>query len=52
MLKAVIDYPTKSDEQLIVRSQVSGATNTIKPGDHSQVIKAQKAARGVYGREN
>ena len=49
MLKVVIDYPTKSDEQQIVRSQVSGAINTIKPVvTTAQVIKAQKVARQVY----
>ncbi len=49
MLKVVIDYPTKSDEQQIVRAQVSGATNTIKAVvSTAQVIKAQKAAREVY----
>ena len=49
MLKVVIDYPTKSDEQQIVRSQVSGAINTIKPVvTTAQVIKAQKVAREVY----
>ena len=49
MLKVVIDYPTKSDEQQIVRSQVSGAINTIKPVvTTAQVIKAQKAVREVY----
>ena len=31
MLKTVIDYPKLEDEQQIVRSQVSGVTNTIKP---------------------
>ena len=49
MLKVVIDYPTKSDEQQLVRSQVSGAINTIKPVvTTAQVIKAQKAVREVY----
>ena len=49
MLKVVIDYPTKSDEQQIVRTQVSGAINTIKPVvTTAQVIKAQKAVREVY----
>ena len=49
MLKVVIDYPTKSDEQQIVRSQVSGAINTIKPVvTTAQVIKAQKSVREVY----
>ena len=43
MLKVIIDYPNKTDEQQIVRSQVSGATNAIKPVvTTSQVIKAQK----------
>ena len=49
MLKVIIDYPNKTDEQQIVRSQVSGVTNTIKPVvTTAQVIKAQKAAREVY----
>ena len=49
MLKVVIDYPTKSDDQQIVRSQVSGALNTIKPVvTTAQGIKAQKAVREVY----
>jgi MoxR-like ATPase len=49
MLKVIIDYPNKTDEQRIVRSQVSGVTNTIKAVvTTAQVIKAQKAAREVY----
>ena len=49
MLKVIIDYPNKIDEKQIVRAQVSGATNTIKPVvTTAQVIKAQKAAREVY----
>ena len=49
MLKVIIDYPNKSDEQQIVRAQVRGATNTIKPViTTTQVIKAQKAVREVY----
>jgi len=49
MLKVIIDYPNKTDEQQIVREQVSGTTNTIKPVvTTAQVIKAQKAAREVY----
>ena len=49
MLKAIIDYPNKTDEQQIVRAQVSGATNAIKPVvTTAQVIKAQKAAQEVY----
>ena len=49
MLKVVIDYPTKSDEKQIVRSQVSGVINNIKPVvTTAQVIKAQKAVREVY----
>ena len=49
MLKVIIDYPNKTDEQQIVRAQVSGATNVIKPVvTTAQVIKAQKAAREVY----
>ena len=49
MLKVIIDYPKKTDEQQIVRAQVSGTTNTIKPVvTTAQVIKAQKAAREVY----
>jgi MoxR-like ATPase len=49
MLKVIIDYPNKTDEQQIVRAQVSGTTNTIKPVvTTAQVIKAQKAVREVY----
>lgn len=49
MLKVIIDYPNKTDEQQIVRTQVRGATNTIKPVvTTAQVIKAQKAAQEVY----
>ena len=49
MLKVIIDYPNKTDEQQIVRSQVRGVTNTIKAVvTTAQVIKAQKAAREVY----
>ncbi len=49
MLKVIIDYPNKTDEQQIVRAQVSGETNAIKPVvTTAQVIKAQKAAQEVY----
>ena len=49
MLKVIIDYPNKTDEQQIVRAQVSGATNAIKSVvTTAQVIKAQKAAQEVY----
>lgn len=49
MLKVIIDYPNKTDEQQIVRAQVSGAINAIKPVvTTAQVIKAQKAAQEVY----
>jgi MoxR-like ATPase len=49
MLKVIIDYPNKTDEQQIVRAQVSGSSNTIKPVvTTAQVIKAQKAVREVY----
>ena len=49
MLKVIIDYPNKTDEQQIVRAQVSGATNAIKPVvTTAQVIKAQKVAQEVY----
>lgn len=49
MLKVIIDYPNKTDEQQIVRAQVSGTTNAIKSVvTTAQVIKAQKAAREVY----
>ena len=49
MLKVIIDYPNKTDEQQIVRAQVSGTTNAIKPVvTTAQVIKAQKAVREGY----
>jgi MoxR-like ATPase len=49
MLKTVIDYPKLEDEQLIVRSNLKGAFEKIKPVvSVKQILDAQKAVREVY----
>ena len=49
MLKTVIDYPRLEDEQLIVRANLKGAFEKIKPVvSVKQILDAQKAAREVY----
>ena len=49
MLKTVIDYPKIEDEQLIVRSNLKGAFEQIKPVvSVKQILEAQKAVREVY----
>lgn len=49
MLKVIIDYPNKSDEQQIVRANLNGATEKIKAVvTTAQVLKAQKTVREVY----
>lgn len=49
MLKVVINYPSKEDEKLIIRQNVTGAINKIaqvvKPED---IIKARDLVREVY----
>ena len=49
MLKTVIDYPKLEDEQLIVRANLKGAFEKIKPVvSVKQILDAQKAVRKVY----
>jgi len=49
MLKTVIDYPKLEDEQLIVRANLKGAFEKIKPVvSVKQILEAQKAVREVY----
>lgn len=49
MLKTVIDYPKIEDEQLIVRANLKGAFEQIKPVvSVKQILEAQKAVREVY----
>ena len=49
MLKTVIDYPKLEDEQQIVRSNLKGAFEKIKPAvSIKEILKAQKSVREVY----
>ena len=49
MLKTVIDYPKIEDEQLIVRANLKGDFEKIKPVvTVKQILKAQAAVREVY----
>ena len=50
LLKAVIDYPTSDEEQMILRGQVSAGSKVeiqpvVKPED---IVKARKLVREVY----
>ena len=49
MLKTVIDYPKLEDEQQIVRSNLKGAFEKIKPVvGVKEILKAQESVREVY----
>ncbi len=49
MLKSVIDYPKLEDEQAIVRANLKGAFEKIKPVVNvKEILTAQKAVREVY----
>ncbi|GGD51296.1 AAA family ATPase [Muriicola marianensis] len=49
MLKTVIDYPKMTEEQLIIRQNLNGAYETVKPVvSLKQILDAQKAVREVY----
>lgn len=49
MLKTVIDYPKMEDEQHIVRANLKGAFETIKPVvSVNEILAAQEAVRDVY----
>lgn len=49
MLKAVIDYPKQNEEQLIMRQNLKGEHETVKPVvSIEQILRAQQAVREVY----
>jgi MoxR-like ATPase len=49
MLKTVIDYPKMEDEQNIVRANLKGTFETIKPVVNvKEILAAQDAVRDVY----
>ena len=49
MLKTVIDYPKLEDEQQIVRSNLKGTFEKIKPVvSVKEILKAQESVREVY----
>lgn len=49
MLKTVIDYPKLNEEQLIIRQNLKGSGEAIKPVvTIKQILSAQKAVREVY----
>lgn len=49
MLKAVIDYPKKDEEQMIMRANLNSSFGEVNPVvSLEQVVSAQKAVRKVY----
>jgi len=49
MLKTVIDYPALAEEQLIIRQNLNGGLESVKPVvTLAQIKKAQNAVRQVY----
>ncbi|MGC1471964.1 MAG: MoxR family ATPase [Psychroserpens sp.] len=49
MLKTVIDYPKKDEEQLIMRANLKGNWEKVNPVvSVDQILKAQQVAREVY----
>ncbi len=49
MLKTVIDYPKMNEEQLIIRQNLKGGIEQVKPVvSMEQVLRAQAAVREVY----
>ncbi|PCJ95341.1 MAG: ATPase [Flavobacteriaceae bacterium] len=49
MLKTVIDYPKMNEEQLIIRQNLKGAYEKVKPVvTIKQILSAQSAVREVY----
>ncbi len=49
MLKTVIDYPKKDEEQLIIRQNLKGNFEQVNPVVAlEQILKAQQAVREVY----
>lgn len=49
MLKTVIDYPKLNEEQLIIRQNLSGSNEPVKPVvTLKQILSAQEAVQDVY----
>jgi MoxR-like ATPase len=49
MLKVVIDYPKLEEEKLIIRQNISGEEQTVKPIMSAQeIMEARKVVRQVY----
>ncbi|MEQ5790101.1 MoxR family ATPase [Muricauda sp. NFXS6] len=49
MLKTVIDYPKLNEEQLIIRQNLKGATETVNPVvSLEQILRAQETVGEVY----
>jgi MoxR-like ATPase len=49
MLKTIIDYPKMDEEQRIVRNNLNGALDLVKPViSTKQIITAQETVREVY----
>jgi len=49
MLKTVVDYPSKDDEKLIIRANLSGSFEKISPVvSIKEIIKAQSTINEVY----
>ena len=49
MLKTVIDYPKKDEEQLIMRANLKGSWAKVNPVvSVAQILRAQEVAREVY----
>ena len=49
MLKTVIDYPKMNEEQMIIRQNLKGSHEAIKPVvSLDQILSAQKTVREVY----
>ncbi|UGU17802.1 MoxR family ATPase [Sinomicrobium kalidii] len=49
MLKTVIDYPKLDEEQLIIRANLNGSFEEVKPVvSLEQILKAQQAVKDVY----
>ena len=49
MLKVVIDYPKLEEEKLIIRQNINGEKNNVKPIlKADEIIEARKVVRQVY----
>jgi len=49
MLKTVIDYPKMEEERLVIRQNMKGAADTVRPVvSIEQILRAQEVVREVY----